>query len=504
MANAITRRAFVGTTVATVGLSELGFLRSLSPIAAAEARLAPDRVQLSPDIEPLVQSIENTERGKLLDAVAAKIREGASYQQLLAALFLAGVRGIKPRPVGFKFHAVLVVNSAHLASLAAADQERWLPLFWALDNFKVSQARNQVDSAGWVMPPVEESRLPASHQAKEQFIAAMDNWDVEGADSAIAAFARHGSAIEVIEAFWRFGARDFRDIGHKAIYVANSWRTLQAIGWRHAEPVLRSLAFALLEHEGDNPAKRDGDPDRPWRENLPRVKSLRRHWQAGKQDAAATAELLDAIRTGSASDASARVVTALNRSVDPASLWDGVFLGAGELLARQPGIVGLHCVTTANALYYAYQTTQDETTRAMMLLQAVAFLPLFREAMKRRGNVRDDLRLDRLEPLEAKGGVEEVFADVSKNREVAARKALGLLAKDLSAGEALIAAGRRLVFSKGLDSHDYKFSSALLEDYYHTTPGCRGRFLASGMFHLKGAGDRDNELIKRVRAALPA
>ena len=51
--------------------------------------------------------------------------------------------------------------------------------------------------------------------------------------------------------------------GSKAIYVANACRTLQTIGWRHAEPVLRSLAFALLEHEGDNPAKRDADPDRP-------------------------------------------------------------------------------------------------------------------------------------------------------------------------------------------------------------------------------------------------
>ena len=40
--------------------------------------------------------------------------------------------------VGFKFHAVLVVNSAHLASQAASDRDRWLPLFWSLDNFKAS------------------------------------------------------------------------------------------------------------------------------------------------------------------------------------------------------------------------------------------------------------------------------------------------------------------------------------------------------------------------------
>ena len=29
---------------------------------------------------------------------------------------------------------------------------------------------------------------------------------------------------------------------------------------------------------------------------------------------------------------------------------------------------------------------------------------------------------------------------------------------------------RRLIFTKGTDSHDYKFSSAALEDFYHVSP----------------------------------
>ena len=104
-------------------------------------------VQLSADIEPLVRLIEDTARDRLLEAVAERIRGGPATSEMLAALMLAGVRGIKPRPVGFKFHAVLVINSAHLASLAAQDRDRWLPLFWALDNFKASQARNRTQKA---------------------------------------------------------------------------------------------------------------------------------------------------------------------------------------------------------------------------------------------------------------------------------------------------------------------------------------------------------------------
>ena len=153
---------------------------------------------------------------------------------------LAGVRGIQPRPVGFKFHAVLVINSAHQASIAAQDRDRWLPLFWALDNFKVSQARNRTESNDWVMPPIPDGRIPTAAQSGAQFREAMDNWDVDGADRAIAAWTRTAGANEIYEAFWRYGARDFRDIGHKAIFAANSYRTLQTIGWRHAEPILRS------------------------------------------------------------------------------------------------------------------------------------------------------------------------------------------------------------------------------------------------------------------------
>ena len=41
-------------------------------------------------------------------------------------------------------------------------------------------------------------------------------------------------------------ARDFRDIGHKAIFVSNTMRVLPQVGWRNAEPIVRSLAFAFF------------------------------------------------------------------------------------------------------------------------------------------------------------------------------------------------------------------------------------------------------------------
>jgi hypothetical protein len=112
------RRAFLGISAGAVAaLGDLSFLSRLGAVRAEETKLEAGMVALHPEIEPLVRFLEETPRERVLEELAGKIRRGLSYREVLAALLLAGVRNIQPRPVGFKFHAVLVVNSAHLASL---------------------------------------------------------------------------------------------------------------------------------------------------------------------------------------------------------------------------------------------------------------------------------------------------------------------------------------------------------------------------------------------------
>ncbi len=123
----------------------------------------------------------------------------------------------------------------------------------------------------------------------------MARWDEEAADAAIAGFARSAGTNTVFELLYRFGCRDFRSIGHKAIFVANAKRTLDCIGWQHAEPVLRSLAYALLNHHGEpNPAESDLAPDRSGRRNRELVAKFRKDWADGKVDDSATHDLMAA------------------------------------------------------------------------------------------------------------------------------------------------------------------------------------------------------------------
>src|ERR1051325_2317690 len=206
------RRSFLkvtGGAAALAGLGDLGFLAQLRPVSAAESKLAPEMVRLNPEIEPLVRLLENTPRDRVLEEVGARLKRGLSYRELLAALLLAGVRDIQPRPVGFKFHAVLVVNSAHLASLSSPDSDRWLPIFWAIDQFKSSQAED-VRQGDWTMGPVDESAVPASHQAKRALVEAMDNWDAPAADAAIAGPARTAGAAQRAFKLLPYGVRAVR------------------------------------------------------------------------------------------------------------------------------------------------------------------------------------------------------------------------------------------------------------------------------------------------------
>jgi len=513
MVYSVNRRAFLGASAAVgwsfseqAALGATPMLEGLAPIGDQQLSVQPNHVRFHSDVEPLVRLIEETPRQRLMEEIGGRVRSGLNYQHLLAALFLAGIRNVQPRPsVGFKFHAVLVVNSAHLASVASQPQDRWLPIFWSLDEFKSSQARDETEG-NWTMPAVDEKRVPSAEKAVDAFETAMLDWDEQAADVASASLARHLGANQLLDLYARYVARDFRSIGHKPIYLANSWRTLHTIGWQHAEPVLRSLAYAALNHVGEpNPANSDLGPDRSWRHNESLVDSIRPGWTGGQVDPHATLELLETLRSGTAAEASELVVEQLNRQISPISILDALHCSATELLMRQNGIVALHACTTTNAMRFLFDHVGDDRTRRLLLLQAAAFLPQFLEGMRGRGEVataRIDQTLTLPEPPNSEAiKLASILSQIRKNPTAAAQETAAWLSAGNSPQQ-LLDATRRLIFLKGDDSHDYKFSSAVLEDYHRISPAWRNQFLAASTFSLRGSQERDNGLIERIRAAL--
>jgi hypothetical protein len=214
--------------------------------------------------------------------------------------------------------------------------------------------------------------------------------------------------------------------------------------------------------------------------------------------------MLAVLREADENGSCEKVIELVNRGVSPQSVWDALLLGAGELLVRQPGIVALHAVTTTNALRYAWDTSSSDDTRRMLLLQNAAFLPMFRGAMGGRGKIGDQ-KINELQPVSIAGdegkAVEEIFAEISSDRMNAAGKTLSFVQSHPNPQQ-FIDAARVLIFLKGTNAHDYKFSSAVLEDYKNVSPEYRGQFLASSVFNLRGSRGPDNKLVERTRAAL--
>jgi hypothetical protein len=478
------------------GLHRWSALAALAPGVADEPKVTPDMVRFRPEIEPVVRWIEETPRERVFEKAVTEFKGGLSYRSLLAGLFLAGIRNIKPRPVGFKFHAVMVINSAHLLGQTASIEDRLMPLFWALDNFKSSQQAD-VREGDWVLGKVDEPRVPAPHKARADYVRAMEAWDVDAADAAVAGLCRGSGAAEVMEPIWRMAVRDQRNIGHKPIFAAQSWRTLQAIGWQHAEPVVRSLTFGLLDLQGDRPSTVG-----PYEANLKLAAAIREDWTRGRLDPGATKALLDVMRKAGPDAASAEAAAMLDRGIDPGSLWDAVLLSASELMMRSPGIISLHATTAANSLHYIFHASGDDLTRRLALLQAVGWQPLYRDRAKPASPVTID-RLDAGEPSsEGDEAIGEIFATINQDRGQAAAKTVGYLAKGGSA-DRLFESARRMIFHKGTDSHDYKYGAAIWEECLAVSdPHWRSSLAAAAMHHLPGVKTPDSPLMIRAQEAL--
>ena len=151
-----------------------GALASPLLLTRAEAEVTPDIVRFRADLEPLVALIERTPRERCAQMAVEQLNRGVSYRQFLAALFLAGVRNINPRPPGFAMHCVFIVHAAHQLSLEAPPDSRLLPLFYTLDDFKASQERDAKQASGDYVMRETRGTIPGPERSFAELRAAMD------------------------------------------------------------------------------------------------------------------------------------------------------------------------------------------------------------------------------------------------------------------------------------------------------------------------------------------
>lgn len=492
----------------------IGALAAPVLLRRAEAQVTPEIVSMRPEIEPLVALIEATPREKCAQMAVDQMRRGVSYRQMLAALFLAGIRNVNPQPPGFALHCVFVIHSAHLIGLEAPPESRLLPLFYALDTFKASEERDARSASGDYRLRRLDGPLPGAGRAKAEFLAAMDAWDAPRAERAAISLARAQGPIEAFELLWRYGARDYRNIGHKAIFVANAARTLHAIGWLHAEPVLRSIVYGLLDFGQERQVNGYAFDDQCWAGNLKRAAAilprLPETWASKPAGTGQVETVLNWIRRQPPEEACAAIAAHLVKGQATAqAVWDAIHLAGAELRMRCHGgavIAGLHAVTAANALHHAYLAARDPETRLLMLLQGAGWMGQFRTFIESRRDGVRNASITQLEPGERhrlERSLEEIFAAIPSDLDGAASRIFGLAA-DLEARAAFLKDCLRLTIAKANEVHYYKYLAALIEDIPLVSPRWQPHLASAVAYYVKGAADPEPAAMKVAREALKA
>lgn len=471
----------------------------LSPASrAAEGRPALAPVVRLDSLEDLARRIRQTPRERILKLAAEARGAGADTTALLGAVFLAGLRDIRPWHVGGKLHAVMMVESTFLISAAQSERDAWLAALWNLDDFKRSQARD-VEDGDWVLGPRPEVAAASEGAARKEFLAAMDAWDHERADRAIVALLPFHDRESLFELLWPLAARSFVNIGHKIIYAAQLERTLRRIDWKYAEPALRSLVMALLFQPS-------GRLTAAYERSVAMTGALPDGWMDGEEEPDQSATMLRGLRTVDRKAAQDLVVTAFREGLGPRTVWDGLRLRAAEVFLqrssstpnRREALLPVHAVTVVNAFGHAWRASRSDRTRRLMVLQASAWLDELHAWLDENVGLVDGKALDQLRQEEdgAPAEVSALFEQPS-----AERARVFLEGHPQHAREYVTRLQGNLIH-RAVEHHQHKYAAAFAEEATLAHPRWASLLLAPAMPYMPPSIKPATEFTRRALASL--
>lgn len=491
---------------AAVGIGNLSGLLPFSPLNAAETAVTPDLVQLRPEIIPLIKLIEQTPRERCPEMLSGQLRNGVPFRELMAAAFLYAL-------LHDGHHTVYLIYSALELSRQALPEERLLPLFWAVDVVKEHIERFKEKPV-----PALRGSLPAGDKAREEFDAAMDDWDRDRAELAVIALARSQGVRAALQRFCHYGARDWSFIGHMPIAVSNAWRTLEVIGERHAEPTLRYLVRELHEWNSKKTQGQSFDTNqelvKKWFAKLPP------DWTDYRGEEQGTLELLRILRLGNWNQTCQWVARGLAEGwVHAGAVWDATHITTAEFMVRfklgniRMGNRALHSNTSGNALHHLFKVCEDARTRFLIVLQAAAWAAAFLKNEEDRGMLRE-LSLTAMPEVELPGSsdatVEKIFSLLparpfqkeveDRSGQDEASRLVFAFGKGEGQREAFQTTARRLLMAKAtINAHDVKFPIAIFENIDWVSEPWRPHVLAASVHFLHGTQMPDNEASQQAR-----
>jgi len=472
-------------------------------MAGAGASQSTDLIAIDPDIEPLVRLI-TTSGDRLIPVMIDQVKQGLSYRRFLAANFITAIR----YRVGT--HDIFVTHSVNEVAQELGRNERFWPLFYHVEKVQPPNLAPR-------MRPMSDENLPPARSATSLFSTAMQNGDHEAATRAMLALTRAEGPRRAFDKLWFYAAqRNHISGGHTAIAVTNAFRTLETIGWQHAEPALHFLVGECSTRPGGS------DLHHVNAERAKTVAEFPPDWARQRSNRTVVLELLELYRQGAPARACQATYERLRQgSIQAGTVWDAVFLTTAESMIRfrwcAPTRLCGHSVTCSNALHYAFRTITDPETRLYSLLEAVEWTTSLLQREDARGGLRE-ARITEIplvdSPPSDREAVEQIFAllpprrfsDTSRIFRADQDRAMQLtysLARRSSDHHLFLQTARRLLCLKSTrEVHDFKFPVALFEHYQHVSPEWKPNILAASAHYLHGTKMDDCEAVREAREAI--
>ncbi len=199
----------------------------------------PSRVQYAETIEPLVQFIEETPAGEIVDRTLEKLRAGIPTRTMLTASALAVTRSsdLPPGHHGGPLHPVAGVHAVSQLSGRLEGEQRFVPILQhvALSNRHI----NHPEMGPYNLMEFKPLDAGGVEATKAAFLHSVTRGETNKADHFFLWLWQNIPAVEALDLLLTVAIPKNVLDDHYFIYPAFTWRSVEALGQEHLAVLMR-------------------------------------------------------------------------------------------------------------------------------------------------------------------------------------------------------------------------------------------------------------------------
>lgn len=197
------------------------------------------RVQFAAEIEPLVQFIEETSPGEIVDQTLAKLRAGVPIKTMLTASALAVTRSsdLPPGHHGGPLHPLAGLHAVYHLAERLPGEQRFLPV---LQHIALSNKHIHSPGTGpYMLPDFEPIDAGGIEATREAFFSAVSRGASNLADHHFLWLWQHMPPVEALDILLTVAIPKNVLDDHYFIFPAFTWRAVECLGQEYLATLMR-------------------------------------------------------------------------------------------------------------------------------------------------------------------------------------------------------------------------------------------------------------------------